>query len=176
MLVGPDIALQNPDVPAIKIAEPMEASIIQTQHIEITCQYPDHDPRTDSDLFRRSRHKLVVKQDQPCFICGVSYSKGGAMEAHHCCIEWAAANAIDWKKVKKDAPTLYNPQQGFITEDLFDWDAVAKDPSLFIDSPLNLLVLCSEHHRSTKFGIHFVPYPIWVLQKWPAKNFEFIPR
>lgn len=171
------ITLQNPDVTPVVFTTPPEYDIaghVVHQKIDIEVQYPDHSIRKDSPLFLRSRKQLLVKKNTPCYVCGITYAKGGAMEAHHCCVEWAASNGIDWNKVKAD--TLYNPHFGNVSQAQFDWDAVAKDSTLFVDSIYNLMSLCTEHHRSTRYGIHFIPYPIWVLQKWPLTGFEFIPR
>jgi hypothetical protein len=56
----------------------------------------------------------------------------------------------------------------------FNWDEVAENPDIFVDSPQNMIVLCKTHHISAKKGIHNVPFPNWVLQKYPKQGFEFL--
>jgi hypothetical protein len=51
---------------------------------------------------------------------------------------------------------------------------VRQDPSIFVDSEYNMIVLCQEHHRSSNRGIHHVPFPEWFLQFAPKDNFVFL--
>jgi hypothetical protein len=95
------------------------------------------------------------------------------VETHHFYIEKAAENAIDWKVFGKFADQCYNIQTG---ESLakFDWNEVAKNPDLFVDSEQNMIVLCKQHHTSGPYGIHHVPFPDWILQKFPKDGFQFL--
>jgi len=111
----------------------------------------------------------------PCFICGKSNKKNNiSTETHHFYVEKAAQNAIDWIKFGEFAKICYNIQTGENIGDPFDWAAVAKNPDLFVDSKYNMIVLCKEHHISGKRGIHHVPFPNWVLQKWGKDGFQFL--
>lgn len=49
--------------------------------------YPDHEPRTESALFARTKHHLVKVLDTPCWICGSKDQR----EVHHFHAEWADA-------------------------------------------------------------------------------------
>ncbi len=119
--------------------------------------YPDHAPRKESNLFARTKHRLIEVLDTPCWVCG---SKA-AREVHHMIIEWAFADAIDWSKVKADYPD-------------FDW-ATFKEPGDFVDSAYNMRVLCATHHRGADRGIHAIPYPIWLAQRYVKAGFVLFP-
>jgi hypothetical protein len=133
--------------------------------------FPSHEPRKSSSIYRKT-HKQM--QHMPCFICGKTNKKDNIyVETHHFYIEKAAENAIDWKVFGEFADKCYNMQTG---ESLakFDWDEVAKNPDLFVDSQQNMIVLCKQHHTSGSFGIHHVPFPDWILQKFPKDGFQFL--
>jgi len=137
-------------------------SIPQHEHefnetISIDVYYPDHQQRTESDLFARTKHKLINVQNVPCFICGTYDLR----EVHHYHIEWAFANAVDWNKMKSIHP-------------LFDWSTY-KTPEDFVDSEYNMMILCQNHHRHKDTGIHMLPYPIWIVQKTLLANFDLLP-
>jgi hypothetical protein len=127
--------------------------------LEETVYYPPHDPRAASPAYRTLHRLLVVDRDEPCWICGIRHSTGGAMETHHQHIEWAAANGVDLTKVMADFP------------------AVTDEPSLraWLDSEGNMLVLCARHHRGPLTGIHSITYPAWLLQRYQGSGWTFIP-
>ncbi len=126
--------------------------------IEIDVYYPDHCKREASDLFERSRHHLIDELDTPCFICGSKENR----ELHHYYVEWAAADSIDWNgKIREDHPN-------------FDWTTF-KEPTDFVDSEYNMMVLCQVHHRHKDHGIHMLPYPLWILQKYVKSDFVYTP-
>ena len=133
--------------------------------------FPKHEPRKNSAIYTRT-HKHM--KHMPCFICGKTNEKDNInVHTHHFYIEKAAENAIDWVVFGKFADTCYNLQTG---ESLaqFDWGEVAKNPDLFVDSEQNMIVLCQEHHTSGARGIHHVPFPDWILQKFPKDGFVFL--
>ena len=133
--------------------------------------FPSHEPRKSSPIYRKT-HKQM--QHMPCFICGKTNEMDNIhVETHHFYIEKAAENAIDWKVFGDFADKCYNMQTG---ESLakFDWAEVAKNPDLFVDSQQNMIVLCKQHHTSGSFGIHHVPFPDWILQKFPKDGFQFL--
>ena len=114
-------------------------------------------------------------------ICPVSFvigviQEGISTETHHFFVEWAAAGAIDsannWSKVKH----FHNLQTGKNIGAAFDWSEVAKNPTLFVDSPENMVVLCEEHHRSSPFGIHHSTFPEWILQAYAKQGFHVLSK
>ena len=150
------LGLKEPQGP-----EEPEKNIVIVKH---KTHFPHHEPRKNSTIYNRTHRAL---RNVPCFICGTT-----PIETHHFYIEKAAENAIDWKVFGKFADQCYNIQSG---ESLakFDWSEVAQNPDLFVDSPQNMITLCLKHHRSS-CGIHHVPFPDWILQKFPKDGFQFI--
>ena len=126
--------------------------------LEEAVAYPPHDPRKASAEYTKVHYKLVVDLDEPCWICGITHSQGGAMETHHSHIEWAAATGVDLKLVMQDFPSLTDEPK------LREW----------LDSEGNMLVLCATHHRGSRKGIHMITYPAWLLQRYQGKSFTFI--
>ena len=122
--------------------------------LTLECWYPDHPPRTESALFARTKHHLIHVLDTPCWICGSRESR----EVHHAYVEWAFSEAVDWEKVKADHPG-------------FDWSTftAAED---FIDSAYQMRVLCAEHHRGKDRGVHMIPQPVWIIQKYVKDGFR----
>ena len=141
----------------------------QTHHYVI--RYPDHPPRIDSALYRKTHKELCSGPSAVCFLCG---TKGPGLETHHWIIEKAAEAAIDWKRFGVAAEHLFHIQTGVCIGSAFDWAAVASNPDLFVDSPLNMLVLCREHHTSATHGIHHLPFPVWILQGRGKNGFVFV--
>ena len=123
--------------------------------IEIDIFYPDHAPREESYLFRKTKHHLIKVLDTPCFVCGSKDKR----EVHHFHLEWADSEGVDWDKVKKAHPN-------------FSWSTF-ENPEDFVDSEYNMMVLCMKHHRGKDHGIHFLPYPIWIMQKLQKDDFIF---
>ena len=120
------------------------------------------------------------------------------METHHNIIEWAAANAIDWDKVIQDYPGMKSLSHVAHAWDLEngtghrkygriahrgmskDHDGVPKykeiDATEFLDGVEQMKVLCDVHHRNPYYGIHAITGPIWQLQRYSVKGFEFVPK
>jgi hypothetical protein len=129
----------------------------EKMQIQIDIFYPDHPPRTESALFRQTKHHLVKVLDTSCWVCGSKDSR----EVHHFHAEWADSDGIDWYKMKVLHPN-------------FDWSTFT-EASDFIDSEYNMVVLCAKHHRHKDHGIHLLPYPIWIMQRNQQVGFVFSP-
>jgi hypothetical protein len=129
----------------------------QPETIHFSINYPDHAPRTESALFRATKHHLVKVLDTPCWVCGTKEGR----EVHHFHIEWADSEGVDWEKMRALHPA-------------FDWSTF-KEPADFVDSEYNMRVLCERHHRGINHGIHMLPYPIWIAQKVMRADFVFSP-
>ena len=137
--------------------------------------YPDHVKRKDSAIYKRSHHELCHIRDTPCFICGKTQKKYNiSLETHHFYCEKSAENAIDWQEFSKFATNCYNIQTGINIGNTFNWKEVELNPDIFIDSIHNMIVLCKEHHISGGKGIHHIPFPDWIIQKYPKNGFEFL--
>lgn len=135
------------------------------QTLEVEVYLPAHKERKTTALFERTKKQLVAREGGKCFICGATESENGnALEAHHFIVEWAYANAVDWKLVQKDFPEFP------------DWDKLFKtnDYSLFVDNMLwNGKLLCHSHHVGNNKGIHFTPYPLWIIQRYLKEGYKY---
>ena len=127
----------------------------QRETLQIDIFYPDHPPRTESALFRKTKRSLIQHRNVPCFVCGATESR----EVHHFHVEWADADGVDWDKMRQLHPG-------------FDWEQFSQ-PEDFVDSEYNMMVLCEKHHRGKNHGIHMLPYPIWIMQRNQRPDFIF---
>jgi hypothetical protein len=170
---------RNPSEPIPIAVERLEFNTRKMSN-HYTVNYPLHKKRTDSAIYRKTHHDLIHVKNLPCFICGKANinEKGESehlhLETHHFYCEKAAQNAIDWEKFGEFATHCYNIQTGENIGHHYDWKKVAENPDIFVDSPHNMVVLCKEHHTSGNKGIHHVPMPEWILQKFPKDGFEFL--
>lgn len=149
-------------------------SILSDQHIhtDIDVHYVDHAKRVASAEYRKTHTHMIEELDLPCFVCGIRYSKGGAVETHHFFIEYAAINTVDWEvfKFTAEKESFKNPQTGVLLSSASNWGSIIKDPGSFTDGETNCVAICSVHHRSTKLGIHSLPYPIWSMLRFTQGN------
>lgn len=130
-------------------------------HSDFTVEYPDHEqPRKEqgeSPVFRATKkhwHSIGAK----CLVNNKDCK--GNVEIHHRFVEWAAQEAADWEKLRKDHPG-------------FDWSKF-KNPEDFVDSIYNTEPLCALHHRGpAPYGKHNTPDPIWYMQLYVLQEFEY---
>lgn len=123
--------------------------------ISFRIYYPDHPPRTESSTFRATKKHLVEEEHEGCMVCGTH----DQLEVHHWFVEWAYSDSVDWDRMKELHPD-------------FDWKNF-KGASDFVDSEYNCRVLCMKHHRQKNYGIHMLPFPIWIEQMHDKKGFKF---
>ncbi len=159
--------------------KPNDKVIIKSRQLKVsshyTVNYPTHEKRKNSALYNRTHRELCYTKNIGCFICGKNNKDNKiSTETHHFYIEKVGTNAIDWHKFGKFASSCYNIQTGEFLGDKFDWEKVAENPEIFVDSKYNMVVLCKEHHISGTKGVHHVPFPDWVLQKFAKDNYEFL--
>jgi hypothetical protein len=133
---------------------------VQKQTMRVEVNVPPHDPRINQKLFERTRKQLIAR-DRCCFICGVTSD----LQAHHYPIEWSLALMIDWSEgatIRKDFPN-------------FKWAGFDPTrPYPFVDNMLfNGLLLCQRHHIEVGTGIHTVPHPIWIAQRYGKEGYVF---
>lgn len=130
----------------------------QVADIELT---PPHAPRVETEAYKRAHQFLVREKKQGCAICGVTIDTVVApdtIETHHFPIERSLMDACDPKKVHADFPAVYDQAT------LEAW----------IDSPANLLVLCSTHHRSPEHGIHHLLVQDWQVQRYLKDGYQVV--
>lgn len=137
----------------------------QKETLTVDVYIPGHEPRTTTSLFSKSRKILLESQDR-CYICGDTAEQAGSpLEAHHHPIERSFAEMIDWSEgslIRKDFPH-------------FDWTNFDEnDPYKFVDDmTVNGLILCKTHHTGKNTGIHDLPYPIWIAQRYGKSGYKF---
>lgn len=158
---------------------PNEHEVKET--IEIDVYYPDHPPRMESAVFR----KTVADGKHAGTRCCVSGDPHP--EYHHVFIEWADAEAVNWVAVQKqglrsaEALAQDGTLLGWILALTklrgFDWTTFdPAKPEQFVDSPQNMIPLAAKYHRLKDHGIHMLPFPIFIMQAWPrAGKFVFSP-
>lgn len=127
---------------------------------------PGHAPRETTPLFARTRALLIQREGGRCWTCGRTADESGhPLEAHHHPVERAFAEMIEWgpgSAIREMFPH-------------FAWDRFdPKDPYTFVDDmTVNGLLLCKEHHTGKDEGIHALPYPIWLAQKYGREGYKF---
>jgi hypothetical protein len=142
----------------------------QKETLTVDVNIPGHEARTTTALFSRTRKLLMARGGgNRCYVCNCTAEEVGApLEAHHFPIERSFANMIDFGPgsiLRRDFPQ-------------FDWahfDAqVPMDPYLFVDDmTVNGLPLCKAHHTGKDEGIHMLPHPVWVAQRYGQDGYKF---
>ena len=154
--------------------------------LEEASYFPSHVKRKKSRAYKDIHHKLVVEEDTPCYICGVTHSVlsdsekkqnrslnphvASQIELHHTIVEWSLANAVDPVKfnatirldLMKSNPDNPLYQSEMSQQQILDWVDHGAD---------NLMVLCDVHHRHPYYGIHKVSHPKWLPQRFYTDAF-----
>lgn len=130
---------------------------------------PGHAPRETTPLFAHTRKLLIEREGGRCYVCRCTAEETGhPLEAHHHPIERSFAEMVDWKpgsEVRRQFPDF----------DWLEFDAKG-DVYLFVDDMrVNGLLLCKDHHIGKDEGIHALPYPIWLAQKYGIEGYKFSP-
>lgn len=132
---------------------------------------PGHEARVTTALFEHSRKALLERDGARCFICGCGEDKVGPLEAHHSPVERSLAGEVDWDAFATQAKAgLYGPNA-----QAFDWTGFdPADPYTFVDDMrVNGLLLCKEHHTGKNAGIHAMPWPLWIAQRFAREGYQF---
>lgn len=167
----PSAATHTRDFPSVEAKKPIPfVSCNMSNHYVVN--YPVHEKRTETSIYRKTRKEM---SHLPCFICGrMKGDNNTSLETHHFYIEKAATNAIDWEKFGVFAKNTHHIQTGENIGEKMDWKKVESNPDLFVDSRHNMIVLCKQHHTSGNTGIHHVPFPDWISQKFAVDGFQFL--
>lgn len=129
---------------------------------------PGHAARVTTPLFERTRKLLIEREGGRCWICRCTGANVGPLEAHHFPIERSMAEAMDFGTdsiLRKDFPH-------------FDWASfdANPDPYVFVDDmTVNGLLLCKPHHTGGDEGIHTLPHPLWIAQRYAREGYCFTP-
>lgn len=128
------------------------------QHVE------DHAPREHDPhyhLFEAAKARLKRQGLWKCIVdddlCG------GVPELHHSHIEFSEIASTDPAKVERALGLHFGSDEDF---------------QVWAESPGNLEVLCTEHHRA-HYGIHVLPEPLWQAVRFKkdgaAAPAQFLP-
>lgn len=139
----------------------------EKETLSVEVNLPEHEQRgAATPLFVHSRKELIAT-GKGCFICGATE----ALEAHHHPIERCVAEMIDWPRFIADA------KAGFWGPAIagFDWDHFdPANPYVFVDDMrVNGLLICKQHHIGKDEGIHTMPFPLWLAQKYAKEGYQF---
>lgn len=147
----------------------------EKETIQVDINIPGHAPRVTTTLFEHSKKELLARDGGRCFISGMTAEESGhPLEAHHHPIERCFAEMIDWPRFADDCKKGHWGQYA----QAFDWDsflsAVPFDPYTFVDDMrVNGLLLSKQFHTIKDMGIHMLPFPIWVAQKYGKEGYKF---
>lgn len=137
----------------------------ERETLEVDVYIPGHGPRVTTPVFARTRKLLIEREGGRCWACGCTEHEVGPLEAHHHPIERCFAEMVDWgpgSPVRRQFPD-------------FDWSSFdPKDPYTFVDDmTVNGLLLCKAHHTGRDEGIHALPYPVWLAQRYGREGYRF---
>ena len=142
----------------------------ERETLSVEVNIPEHADRETTSLFTRTRKWLIEREGGRCFICNQTAEETGhPLEAHHHPIERSLAEMIDWVRFKLDALA------GFWGAHIqaFDW-VNFKDWTQFVDDmTVNGMLVCKAHHIAKDEGIHTLPFPLWIAQKYAKEGYQF---
>ena len=124
---------------------------------------PDHAQRTESATFRKAKGRLKADGHYQCYTCGTT--KG--LQLHHRACEYMFENIVDFDLLK-----------AFVEEwDIYGYGKLLKNqPITTADDIRNQMWLCQEHHTGKGEGIHYMPFPEWIIQKLAIKGANPVPQ
>ena len=139
----------------------------EKETLTIDVLIPEHADRVTTPLFSHTRDKLLEKVGGRCWVCQRTADEAGPIEAHHHPVERSLAGMIDFgpgSLIRQDFPQ-------------FDWaafDAAGGDPYLFVDDmTINGLALCRDHHTRADSGIHTMPFPFVLAERYGREGYQF---
>jgi hypothetical protein len=132
--------------------------------IHLLTSIPEHAPREDDPhyhLFDAAKARIKRQGLWTCIIADDLC--GGQPELHHSHIEFSQINNTDPRRVEEAFGLHFESDEDF---------------QVWVESPGNLEVLCSNHHR-THYGIHVTPAPLWEALRFRRRGslpaVEFVP-
>lgn len=140
--------------------------------IKFSINFPPNEERKDTPLFTRTKKLLAKAVSNRCYICGRNAKESKApLEAHHHPIMRAFMPIVDWVLFAKEA------KEGIWGARIasFDWAKFDPlNPVTFVDDMrYNGMLLCVDHHRTQNQGIHNLPYPLFIAQKYAKEGYVF---
>lgn len=144
---------------------------VEKETLAVAVNLPGHEARATTPLFTRTRKALLAREGGRCWICGRTEATAGPLHSHHYPIERSLANMIDWARFQKDCEAgLWGPHA-----QAFDWKSFdPANPYSFVDDQtVNGLLLCRDHHIGANQGVHAMPHPLWLAQKYGIEGYRY---
>lgn len=137
-----------------------KAAVVTAAHqqaltLHMLTHIPSHHPREDDPhyhLFEQAKERLKRQGLWKCVIDDELCD--GQPELHHTHVEFSQINQVDPKAIEKHLGLHFETD-----EDFQEW----------VESPGNLEVLCTNHHRA-HYGIHVIPGPLWEAVRYHKKG------
>ena len=141
----------------------------EKQTLSVEVNLPGHAPRTQTSLFERTR-KALIERDGGCWICGCLNTHDAPLQSHHYPVERSLATAWDWPRFIRDCKA----GAWGVHAQAFDWDSFnPANPYSFVDDQtVNGMLLCESHHIGKDTGIHTMPHPLWVWQRYAPDGYR----
>jgi hypothetical protein len=142
----------------------------ERESLSVEVNIPEHEDRKTTALFARTRKLLIEREGGRCYICNATAEQSGhPLEAHHHPIERSLAEMIDWGRFKLDA------QSGFWGKHIqaFEWDNFTDWVQFVDDMTVNGMLVCKAHHIGKDEGLHTMPFPLWIAQKYAKEGYAF---
>lgn len=157
----------------------------------VTMDYnvPAHEARGPaSALFHRTRLLLIERERGRCWVSGEKAPAGHPHEAHHYPVERSFAERWDWGRFARDCVAgHWGPYA-----QAFDWASFfvgaititpddtglpylqVLDPYRFVDDmTVNGRLLSKRFHTGHDQGVHCLPEPIYLAQKYLSEGYKF---
>lgn len=150
----------------------MTAAHEEKETLSVEVEIPEHADRgSATPLFLRTKKILVERVGGRCYVCNGTEAEVGPLQAHHYPLERSLAMAWDWQRFIADCQA---GKWGVYCQ-AFHWagfDPVS-DPYKFVDDmSVNGLLLCEHHHIGKDEGIHTLPHPLWIWQKYAPDGYR----
>lgn len=150
----------------------MTAAHEEKETLSVEVEIPEHADRgAATPLFTRTKKILVERVGGRCFVCDGNEAEVGPLQAHHYPIERSLATAWDWPRFIADCKA---GRWGVYCQ-AFHWEGFepSSNPYQFVDDmSVNGLLLCEKHHIGKDEGIHTLPHPLWIFQKYAAEGYK----
>ena len=144
----------------------------EKETLSVDVEIPGHALRVTTPLFERTKKILIERVGGRCFICnGTAAEIGSPLQAHHYPVERSLATAWDWPRFIADCKS---GRWGVYCQ-AFHWEGFdpISDPYQFVDDmSVNGLLLCEHHHIGKDEGIHDLPHPLWIWQKYAPEGYQ----
>ncbi len=144
----------------------------EKETLSVDVNVPGHSPRGEATpLFIRTKKILIERVGGRCFICNGTENEVSPLQAHHYPVERSLTESWNWEKFITDCKA---GKWGVYCQ-AFHWEGFdyKKDPYMFVDDmSVNGLLLCKNHHIGKDEGIHDVPHPLWIWQKYCLDGYK----